>query len=69
MLIVCSRLIEPGEMRRLYQTDSTPAIAATSAASVNASTRWVVTSKPSARMRAGSSRSPCSESPNGVRET
>ena len=42
---------------------------AISAASVNASMRWRVTSKPSARMRAGSSRRPCSARPNGVRDT
>ena len=56
-------------MRRLYQTDSMPAIAATSAARVNASVLCSATWKPSARMRVGSSRTPCSVSPNGVRPT
>ena len=66
--IVCARLIEPGEMRRLYQTDSTPAIAATKAARVNARMRCSVTLNPSARMRLGSSRSPWRARPNGVRD-
>ena len=56
-------------MRRLYQTDSTPAMAATKAARPNARIRCRVTLKPSARMRAGSSRRPWSARPNAVRET
>ena len=59
--------IEFGSICPFHQMLSTPAIPATNPARVNASVRWSWTLKPSDAIRTGSSRTPCSAMPNGVR--
>ena len=69
MSFVRVRSIDAGEICVLYQTLKMPAIAAMKAARPNASVRYMAMLKPSARIRTGSSRTPCSAMPNGVRTT
>ena len=56
-----------GSICPFHHTFSTPAVAATKPASVKANVRWSGTWNPSDAIRIGSSRTPSSATPNGVR--